>query len=331
MRHGSGLLTMVVMLGCGTPAFGQGVGGAPEQGRPGKVNCDTFRGSDRDKCLQRAEQQSSGGASGKDAKLINGTNTAAQAKSQAGDFAGAAALYDEALTKAGKDTPKQYLLVGKAIAQRRQAIAAYNAVAKPVYPPPGSGNEAIRAANAANAALQTQRVAAALPLVKTALATAAEAATVADGQKDKNVDGTIGVELREDAELLYKLDPAAVVAAPRPSVALEVAWLRKWMGGTPAPTAADLGRSGFPVAAAELARDRTAGLALADELQAKTGGDLDSTLAYAEIVAAAKLPAADPRRVKTTAAITAIETGGTTNDAQKARVRQVKAALAAPK
>lgn len=333
MRNYGAFLITSLAFGWALPAHSQDSDAQP--GAVTKATCETYRGSERSQCLndlKRAETKAgpSGGPSAKDAKLINETNAAAQVKSQAGDFAGAAALYDEALAKAGKTTPKQYLLVGKAIAQRRLAVAAYNAGGQPSYPPPGAGNDAIHAANAANAALQARKTAAALPLMKVAMATAVEAATLADSQQDKAADPAIAAELREDAGLLYRLDRNAVIATPRASAALEVAWLRKWFAGTPAPSLDDLNRYGFAVAAAELARDRNAGLALADEVLAKAGTDQDATIGYAELIAAAKLPANDPRRVKAAAAITTIETTGTTNDAQKAKIREIKAALTAP-
>lgn len=335
MRYCSALVATVILSGYAVPASAQDMG-SPDAQSAKAVDCSAYQGSARNKCMQdakkRAEAAPAGGskATAKDAKLINETNAAAQTKLQANDFAGAAALYDEAIAKASKTTPKHYLLVGKAIAQRRQAVAAYNAGPQPSYPAAGAGNDAIRAANAANAALQAQKAAAAVPLLKAAMATAVEAATLSDSQQDRSVDTAIGAELREDAGLLYRLDRDAVLATPRASAALEVAWLRKWMGGTPAPSTADIARNGLAVAAAEMARDPNAGLALADELYAKIGGDVDGTIGYAELIAAAKLPASDPRRAKATAAIVAIETGGTTNDSQKSKIRQVKAALTAP-
>lgn len=329
MRYRDALLVMAGLVWVG-PAAAQDAPPQTDSGVRTKADCDAFRGAERSKCLaeiKRAEraQASPGGPNAKTAKLVNDTNTAAQAKTAAGDFAGAVALYDGALSQSGKDAPKQYLLVGKAAAQRRQAIAAYNGGAQPQYPPVGSSNDVIRAANAANAALQAQKAAAALPLLKAALATAVEAATFADAQKDKNADEAIGVELREDAELLYRLDRSGVLAAARPSIDLEVVWLKRWLAANPTLGESLVAKAGVPIAAALTAKDAALGLTLADEIKARTGNDPEGVLGYAEIVVAAKTPAGDPRRAKALAALATIE--GAVVDNQKARLTQAKAAL----
>lgn len=326
-----GMFLTATALVLAVPAVAQDSAEAPA-GPKTKKDCETYLGGERSKCLsevkQAAQAKPSGGPDKKVAKLINDTNTDAQAKVAAGDFAGAVALYDAALAQPGKDVPKHYLLVGKAAAQRRQAIAAYNGGAQPKYPAPGASNDEIRAANAANAALQGQKTAAAWPVLTAATATAAEAATFADGQKDKDVDEAIGVELREDAALLYRLDRANVLSTPRASADVEATWLKRWLAANPTIAGSLVAQYGVPVAAALTAKDRTAGLALADEVKTRAGSDPEGAIGYAEIVVAAKTPAGDPRRAQALAGLAAIE--GSVVDNQKVRLNQAKTALSAP-
>lgn len=332
MLQGRALIATAFILGCAAPAAAQ-MDDATRSAKPSdKMDCSTYFGSERSKCT--AEQKatakraasSSGGVNAKDAKLINDSNAAAQAKIDAGDIAGAAAVYQAAIAGAEKNPVRHHLYLGLALTQRRQGVAAFNAGAKPEYPPPFSSNEVIRAANAKNAALQAQKIAAAMPLITTALETATQAATLADAATDKTADPAIGVEMREDAGLLYRLDRAAVLATPRPSAELEATWLRRWLTGTAPVSPADAAKYGVPVAAALAAKDPAAGLTLADEVQAKTGTDIDGALGYAEIVAA-KAPAGDPHRAKALAGLTAVE-ASVTDGQQKAQLTKLKTTLA---
>lgn len=299
-----------------------------------RARCSTLSGAERNRCLSdanAAEKRATGGGgvSAKDAKLINDTRTAAQVKIDAGDFTGAAAIYQQAIDTAGPKSPVLYrLMVGIAIAQRRQGVAAYNGGTQPTYPPAGATNDQIRAANAANAALQAQKSAAAVPLLKQALASAAQAAALAEAGKDRSADEFIGVEMREDAGLLYRIDHDAVLATPRASIDTEVTWFNRWFDATNPLAETLAAKYGFAVAAGLTAKDKTAGLALADKVRARTGNDVDGLLGYADIVVAAKAPAGDPRRVKALADLTAAEPT-VADSLQNQKLKRLKAALAA--
>lgn len=271
-----------------------------------------------------------GGASGlskADTELVNGTNASAQAKLQANDFAGAVADYQKAIEASPNNPARHILYAGLAMSLRRQAIAAYNAGTRPTPPAVGASNDEIRAYNAAVATQQTQRTAETLPLLKRAIEAAATAATGADASDNKAADPTIAVELLEDARLLFQLEPQGVLATPRASVDVETTWFRRWLTTTPPPSQADIAKYGFAVAAALTAKDAAAGLTLADEIQSKAGSGIEQALAYAEIVAAGKTPAGDPRRAKALAGLAAIE-GSVIEAGQRERLAKLKTALA---
>ena len=297
-----------------------------------RARCSSLSGIERSRCLSDIKAaENKPGASGmtaKDTKLVNETAAAAQAKMTAGDFGGAVALYEQVIGANPNITGRYHLIAGQAVALRRQAVGAYNAGPQPSVPPAGASNDVIRAANAANAAVQAQKVAAALPILKQALAAAVQAATLADAQKDRTADAAIGLELREDAGLLYRLDHEAVLATPRASIDTEVTWFNRWFDATNPLAEALAAKYGVATAAALTAKDKAAGLALADKVRARTGNEAEGILGYADIVAAARLPAGDPRRVKALADLTAVE--ATLADGQQVqKAKRLKTALAA--
>lgn len=303
----------------------------PEDAR---ARCATMGGVERSRCLAEAKRAAkssaeSGGLGEKDVKLVNETRAAAEAKQNAGDLAGGAAVYQQAVAGAPAKSPVlPQLLAGLANAQRRQGVAAYNAGGQPTYPPPGATNEQIRAANAANAALQAQKASAAVPVLRQALTNAARAAALTETGKDHSLDQFLQLEMREDAGLLYRIDRDAVFATPRDLIDTEVAWFTRWFDAT-TPLAETLAaKYGVPVAAGLTAKDKAAGLALADKVRAKTGSDVDGLIGYAEVVLAAKVPPGDARRTKALADLTAAEPT-IADGAQAARVKKLKAALAA--
>lgn len=321
-------------------AFAQDDGPRPDGPAPNTAECDHVPGRAREMCFDRlkraakdkpAEQKGGKGTKGlskADATLVNDTNAAAKAKLDAGDFAGAVAEYQKGIDASPNNPAKHVLVAGLAMSLRRQGVALYNGGERPTPPPPGSSNDTIRAFNAAVAKAQTERTAAALPLIKRAMEAAANAATLADASTNKQADVAIGTELREDAYLLFKLDPRGTLAAARPSATLEADWLRRWLTATN-PLAEQLAaKYGIAVAAALVAKDPAAGLALADEVKARSGNDADGAMGYAEIVVAARTPAGDPHRAQATAWLTAVE-ATVVDSQQKKRLGELKAALAA--
>lgn len=292
------------------------------------VNCE----AKQKRAAKEAQQAGSTGGptvSAADAKVYNETAAAANAKNAAKDYAGAAAAYQTAIDANPKSPLLHRYYTGLAIAQRQEAVAMFNNAPAPTYPPAGATNEQIRAANAANAAAQQQRVAGTLPLVKRAQASAARAASVAAAGKDRSIDEAIALELRQDASLLYQLDRAGVFAAPRAGVEYEAQSLRAWLAKNPTLADSIVAQFGVPTAAALTARDPAAGAVLADEVFARSGNDPDGVLGYAEVIAAAKLPATDPRRAKALAALTRIEPT-VADGSKKASLVRLKAALGAP-
>lgn len=287
----------------------------------------TAPGAHAQKTPTEAKKPAKSKISPADAKFINNTNTAAQAKLDARDFAGAVDIYQKAIDSAPTNAARHILYLGLSLSLRRQGIAAYNSGDRPVQPPPGSGNDAIRAYNAAVLASQAQRRSAAVPLLDRALVAGAQAATLSDAQTDKSAEEGIGTELREIAYLLYQVDRDHVLAKARPSAPLEAVWLRRWLGGATPLAESLVAKYGVPVAAALVVQDPAAGLTLADEVRAKTGADPDGATGYAEIVVAAKLPAGDPRRAQALAGLTAAQ--ATINDSQ--RLAQLRTALSATK
>ena len=313
-----------VQLGLSVSASAQ----VPEQ-------CINLIGPMRDSCVARIKRaQKSEVASGKlgafaktDAKLVNDSIAAADAKIAQNDFAGAAAVYDAAIAQAPTGPVAHHLYAHLATVLRRQAVTAYNSAPKPVYPPPGSPNQAIRDANASNAKLIADRRSNATSMLHKALDAAVKAATLADAQKDRTADAAIGAELREDASLLYKINQAEVLATARPSIELETTWLRKWLKDAKPTDAALVADYGIATAAALIARDPAAGWAFADEILAKTGDNVDGAILYGELAVALKGSASAAYRAKATAAVAAA-TGRTTDAAQQARLKQVAADLA---
>lgn len=301
------------------------------------ANCAQVPGPMRERCFEEAKRaaksapKASAGAKGlskADATLVNATTAAAQAKLTAGDFAGAAAEFQKGIDASPNNPAKHVLYAGLAMSLRRQGVAAFNSGTRPTPPAATASNDAIRAYNSSIAAAQAERTAAAVPLIKRALETAASAATMADASANKQADASIGTELREDAYLLFKLDQRNTLTVARPSVTLEADWLRRWLTATN-PLAEQLAaKYGIAVAAALTAKDPKAGLALADEVKARSGNDPDGAMGYAEIVVAAKTPAGDPHRAQATAWLAATE-ANVIDTQQKRRVGELKTALAA--
>ncbi len=327
-------------MGASSPAPSSGAsatkGMDPE--RAARDRCATLSPVDRGACLRElkeaAKAAKSGGnevkgkAASGDAKVYNDAVAAANAKATTKDFVGAAEVWRTTIVANPQNKVLHRMHAGLAISLRQQAIAAYRADPQPTYPPPGATNDQIRAANAANLALENQKRAVAVPLLKQALGEAVKAATLAEAQEDRGGDPAISVELRENAQLIYALDRPGVIAAPRDSIDVEVKWLRKWLAENPTLAEALVSKYGFPVAASLTIKDPTAGLALADELKARTKADPEGLIGYAELVSTAKLPATDPRRAQALAAIVAAEP--TVGDASLAtRLRKAKTALSA--
>ncbi len=269
-------------------------------------------------------------------QLVKDAFAAGNAKQAAKDYTGAIADYQSAASAVPTHPGIPQINLATAAAYRAQSVQTFNSGLTP-----GAG-----------AAVQAQAAAAAAPGFKQALAAAAKTAAAiapaaapatgakpsaaavkaaaADAEKNATMARAVGVELRESASLLYQIDKAATFTVPRDTIDVEVTWLRTWLASTPAPGAAETGKYGIAVAAGLYARDRAAGLALADEIYAKSSADTDAALNYADLIASAKLPAGDPRKAKASAALATLETGGTTNDTQKSKIRRIKAALAAP-
>lgn len=301
-----------------------------------KEACDRYTGIQRMDCMDQfkgggapagsgGSSSSSGGVSAADGKLFNDTNAAANAKVQASDFAGAAAIYQQAIDANPKSALLGRFYAGLSIALRQQAIAAYNAE-QAVIPPPGASNPEIIAANKKNEGLQARKSAAALPMLHQAQEAAAKAATAAAASKDTGAEASIGSELRQTGAMLYQLDHDATLATPRASADIEAASLRKWLASEPAPPADQVARFGIGTAATLVGKDSAAALALADEVVAKAGGNADAAIGYADIVVAAKVPAGDPRRAKALAGLTAAEPA-VTETSKKQSIQKLKAAL----
>lgn len=297
-----------------------------------RISCESLMGAERSGCLSERKRAqaaaAAGGTNAKDAKLFNTTVEAARARAAAGDYTGATAIYRAAIDANPKSPVLHRLYAGMAISYRQQGVAAFNAGGKPVYPGPGASNDAIRLANASNAGLELQKRAASVPLITQGLEAAVKAATLADAQKDRGGDETIGVELREAAALLHSIDRPGVLATSRASGELEAKWLRKWLAATPAAGADQVGRYGIATAAGLVARDPAAALALADEVKMRSGGDADAAIGYAEIVVAAKAPAGDPHRAQALAGLAAVQANVTEAGRQR-RLQQARAALSA--
>lgn len=325
MRPISLTLAIIILAGVSATASAQ-----RDESGTRTYDCGTYSGTERSVCLdnqKRAKESAAkGGVNAKDAKLINETKAASQTKAAAGDLAGATALYDQAIAASPKSAVLHFLYLGRAMGLRRQGVAAYNAGGQPSYPPAGSSNMIIAAANAANAALAIRKVEAAKPFIIDALRAATQAANAADAQPNKAADAAIGVELREDASLLYQFDRTAVLTASRPSAEIEAVWLRRWLVGTDPLPADQVARYGVAVAAALVAKDQAAGLTLADEVRAKTGSDPDGIIGYAEIVSAAKSVAGSDRRSRALADLAAAAPG-VTDAAKKDRIKQLTTAL----
>lgn len=330
-RHGVAALALAALIS--VPATAQD----PEQrnreiptDRGAGTNCDGMMGAQLNACRAAAKKpkESSGapGITAKDGKHFNDTATAASAKQQARDFAGAAAIYRSAIEAAPKSSALHRLYAGLAITLRQQGVTAYNNGPQGTDPGPGATNDQIRAANAANAAARVQRTNAALPLFKQAQEAAVKAAELAAASQDRGADPNIATELRQDAVLLYQLDHDNVLRTPRPSAELEAQSFRKWLADNPSLPQADVAQAGIATAATLVAKDPAAGLTLADEVLVRAANDQDATLGYADLVVAAKLPAGDPRRAKALAGITRIESA-LTDPAKQAKAQDYKKAL----
>lgn len=310
-----------------------------EQRRRAKQQCDTMPGSQRSFCMnnlkrqwKEADQAAGAGAKGSapanEAKYYNAAVVEANAKSMARDFAGAAAVWRAAIAANPQSKVMHRMHAGLAISLRQQGVAAYRDGEQPKYPAPGSTNDQIVAANAANRALDERKRAVAVPLIQEALAEAVTAATLSEAQSDRGADEAIGVELREGASLMYLLARDRILAAPRASIDLEAKWVRAWLAASPTLAESLVAKHGYPVAFALAVRDPAAGMALADELKVRTKGDAEGLVGYADTVIAAKLPATDPRRGQALGALvaaepTVIEPGTAT------RLRKAKTALSA--
>ena len=315
---------------------------ASKQGAPSLGNCNSMSGVNRSACIDRvksATKENAAAAGGKgakgtpglskaDATLVNATNAAAQAKLDAKDYAGAAAEYQKGIDAAPNNPARHILYAGLAMALRREGVAAFNGGTRPTMPPSGASNDTIRAYNAAVAASQTERTTAALPFLKRAIEAGATAATLADASQNKAADAAISLELRESAGLLYRLDTRNTLTTARPSITLEADWLKRWLTATNPLAESLAAKYGIGIAANLTAKDPAAGLALADDIKARAGDDLDGAIGYAEIVVAARTPAGDPHRAKALAALAAVEPS-IVDGQQKRRAAELKTALSA--
>lgn len=333
MRSGLTFGVVTVLAGLATPAAAQPDRDSTEIKDTGTntTSCAGKTGLEYLTCAKRLKAAAKGGGtpgvSAQDGKLFNETNVAANAKLQAKDFVGAAAVYQQAIDANPKSAVLHRLYAGQAIALRQQAIAAYN-VEQPVIPPPGSSNDQIRAANASNAGLQARKSAAALPALRRAQEAAGRAAAAAATSKDRGADESIGTELRQTASLLYQLDHDGVLASPRASADLEAASFRQWLAANPQAAGSLVAQFGIATAATVLAKDKAAGLTLADEVIARAGGDADGAIGYADLVVAAKTPAGDPRRAKALAGLAAAD-AVVSDSAKKQHIQKLKATLSA--
>lgn len=247
---------------------------------------------------------------GEGRKVIQAALTAGNTKMQAKDFDGAIADYKAGVDGAPAGHPNLFELhQALSIAYRSKGLKTFNDAIGPGV-----------------TQLPAEVKAAAGRSYLSSLEEAAAAAAIA-GTDQAKVE-RLGSGMRESARLWVVADKAGVAASARPTLDLETRLFDQW-----APTATPQMLTQFTpgLAMALMPKDKDAALRYADAMFDKQPGDMETVAAYGQIVAEAKLPPTDPRRVKAKTAVVDAITNGTTNDSQKARLRNARIQLEAAK
>lgn len=280
----------------------------------GTVDCANADPNKEEECLRAANDHIK--LDNKQQKQIADLTNGGSAKAKAGDIAGALADYDAATAVA----PTHPLIIdvnrAKSVVLRDRATRTYNAAVAGGAP-----------------TVPAETLAAVGADLKASIAASSAAATTVLASKDPKQTAklpAISADLRETARLWASMDRAAVTTAPRPSIDTEVMLFRQWLDATPAPSAKEVGMYGPGVAAALFAKDRDAGLELAEEVMTKAPDDPDTVIAFAVLVRDANLPATDPRHTRALSAVRIAEGSGIGTPNQKIKLKNARIRLNNP-
>lgn len=273
---------------------------------PGAAACASGSANDEEACLKAANEAAKKSNTGQ--KTIIAALNAGNAKATAQDFDGAITDYQGGVGAAPAGHPNLYELHNAlANAYRARATKNFNAAVGPGV---------------------TQLPPAVLTSVggdlRISLEESAKAAAIA-GTDQAKLD-KVETSMRETSKLWGSADRAGVIATARPTLDVEKTLFDKWAATA---TPQQLSQYTPGMAFALLPKDKEAALTLATAMFDKQPADMDTLISYAQVVAEAKLPPTDPRRVKAKAAVENAITTGTTNDSQKVRLRNARIKLSA--
>lgn len=239
-------------------------------------------------------------------KILQAALTAGNARVQALDYDGAIAAYKEGVAAAPAGHPNLFELhQALASAYRGRGLKTFNdAIAPGVTQLPPQ----VKAAAAAD--------------YRTSLEESGIAATIAGGDQAKLAK--LGPGMRESSRLWAQTDRAGVAASARSTLDLEMRLFDEW-----APTATPVQLAQFTpgLAFALLPKDKEAALKYADAMFDKQPSDIDTVIAYGQIIGDAKLPPADPRRAKAKTAVVNAIASGVISEPQRARLRSARIQL----
>lgn len=237
--------------------------------------------------------------------LIIAALNAGNAKVQAQDFDGAIADYQGGVTAAPGHPNLFELHNALANAYRGRATKTFNAAV-------GPGVSQLPPAVLTSVGSD----------LKTSLEESDKAAAMAGTDATKLEK--VGANMRETARIWAGADRVGVAATARPTLDTEKRLFDTWAATA---TPQQLTQYTPGIAFAMIPKDKAAAVALATTMYDKQPADIDTLVAYAQIVAEAKLAPTDPARVKAKAAVENALANATTNDSQKVRLRNARIKL----
>lgn len=275
---------------------------------PGAAACASASANDEEACLKAAAENAKKTNGGQ--KTIAAALNSGNAKVQANDFSGAITDYQAGVAAAPGHPNLFELHVALANAYRVRAAATYNGAVKPGM-----------------TALPADVLTSAKSDLNASLDEAGKAAAMTQTPLDTAKQTKVGNQMRESARLLASVDRAGLsTGAPRATLDTELVLFNQW-AATADATPQKLVQYTPGMALPLLTKDKEAALKLADAMFEKQPTDIDTIIAYGQIVADAKLPPTDPRRVKAKTAVATAITTGTTNDQQKVKLRNARIKL----
>lgn len=269
----------------------------------GAAACTSSSGNDEEACLKALRENTAKNATGQ--KSVIAALNAGNAKVQASDFDGAITDYQGGITAAPGHPNLFELHVALSNAYRARATRTFNGAV-------GPGVSQLPSAVLTSVGSD----------LRASLEESEKAAQMAG--EDQARLSKIGLSMRETSKLWASADRAGVEAAPRATLDTEVKLFNAW---APTASAQDLTQYTPGLAFALLAKDKDTALTLGDAMLAKAPTDNDTIIAHVQLVAEAKLPAADPRRAKAKAAAEGLLANGTLTQNQKVKLSNARIKL----